>query len=230
MKSNICVSIARPHVDEVIRTMQGAEAEADLLEIRLDALETLPELSVFKKATAKPLLFTCRPGWEGGHFKGDEQQRLGILQKALAAGADFIDIELKAAIEMRRTLLDACSETSCRLLISWHDFSGTPSRQALMTIFQEMYRSGAHIGKIVTTARRFQDVLQVLSLQDEAEEMSFPLIAFCMGEKGRISRLATLELGGFMTYAAPDQGGESAPGQLKVSQLLTMLEILDHAD
>ena len=39
-----------------------------------------------------------------------------------------------------------------------------------------------------------------------------------------VSRLSTLRLGGFMTYAAPDGGDESAPGQIEVSTLRTMLK------
>ncbi len=229
-KKNICLSIARRKTDEVLALLRQAEATADLFEIRLDALDKVPDISRFRETTGKPLLFTCRPQWEGGMFAGEEEARLAILQRAIASGADYIDLELKAAESMRQALLASCAAPSCRLLLSWHDFSGTPSRQALMTIFQQMYRSGAHLGKIVTTARRFQDVLQVLSLQQEAEEMEFPLVAFCMGEAGRISRFATLELGGFLTYAAPDDGEGTAPGQLRATTLKRLLELLHHED
>ena len=229
-KKNICLSIARQQTSAAIELMRQTDAAADLFEIRLDALAELPDFARFREATAKPLLFTCRPQWEGGMYEGTEEERLVILQQAVASGADYLDLELKAAESMRQSLLAACAASSCRLLLSWHDFSGTPSRQALMTIFQQMYRSGAPMGKIVTTAKRFQDVLQVLSLQQEAEEMEFPLVAFCMGEAGRISRLATLELGGFLTYAAPDDGAGTAPGQLRATTLKKLMELLHHAD
>lgn len=227
-RKNICLAIARQKPEAVVTLLRQAESAADLFEIRLDAFTSQPDIALFREATDKPLLFTCRPQWEGGMFTGEETARLEILQKAMAGGADFIDLELKAAESMRQALLTSCDASSCRLLLSWHDFSGTPSRQALMTIFQQMYRSGAHLGKIITTARRFQDVLQVLSLQQEAEEMEFPLVAFCMGEAGRISRLATLELGGFLTYAAPDDGEGTAPGQLRATTLRRLLELLHH--
>jgi 3-dehydroquinate dehydratase-1 len=83
------------------------------------------------------------------------------------------------------------------------------------------------VGKIVTMANSYEDVLRVLNLQTIAVENNFPLIAFCMGRMGMVSRLSTLRLGGFMTYAAPDDGGdESAPGQMEVSTLRTMLKKL----
>ena len=66
----------------------------------------------------------------------------------------------------------------------------------------------------------------MLNLQDEAATLGFPLIAFCMGRAGMISSIATLELGGFMTYAAPDNGPVTAPGQLPASVLRTILTSL----
>jgi 3-dehydroquinate dehydratase-1/3-dehydroquinate dehydratase/shikimate dehydrogenase len=82
------------------------------------------------------------------------------------------------------------------------------------------------VGKIVTMAKTSADVLRVLSLLLLAAEKGFPLIAFCMGKVGMISRLATVQLGGYMTYAAPDSGQVTASGQLKVSALRSMLKTL----
>ena len=45
-----------------------------------------------------------------------------------------------------------------------------------------------------------------------------------------ISRVATLELGGYMTYAAPDDGQLTAPGQLSLSAMLKALECFDEQD
>ena len=227
---NICISVARPTTEEVVACLENNREEADLFEIRLDSLHRIPDLSLFRRATDKPLLFTCRPKWEGGTFDGEEKERQRILEEAVGTGADLIDLELRASEEMRHKMLAACSGSSCGLLLSWHDFTTTPSSQGLLSLFQQMYRSGAHFGKIITTARDFKDVLRVLALQNEAQEMSFPLVAFCMGEIGKISRLATLELGGFMTYAAPAAGAGSAPGQLSAVRLRQMLEMLHDAD
>jgi 3-dehydroquinate dehydratase-1/3-dehydroquinate dehydratase/shikimate dehydrogenase len=70
-------------------------------------------------------------------------------------------------------------------------------------------------------------VRRVLALLELAEQRGFPLIAFCMGAAGRVSRVATLALGGFMTYAAADGAAGTAPGQLSVSQLRGMLRTLE---
>ncbi|MDA8165374.1 MAG: type I 3-dehydroquinate dehydratase [Desulfobacteraceae bacterium] len=220
--ARICVSVAAPSVAEAVRIAREAEPLADVIEIRLDALAA-PEIPPFLEEVRTPLLFTNRPAWEGGGFAGDETARVAPLLAALAAGAAYVDIELNAEPALRDQVLAAARAHGGQVIVSWHDFKVTPSAQAIATILQEQYRSGAHIGKIVTTARDFRDVLRVLALQDEAAEMEFPLIAFCMGRPGMISRVATLELNGFMTYAAPDHGAATAPGQLSASVLRRLL-------
>jgi 3-dehydroquinate dehydratase-1 len=214
--AGICVSIASEKTETALDIAKQAEEQADIIEIRLDALER-PAIDPFIAGLSRPLLFTNRPDWEGGNYKGEEAERVSFLQEAMLAGAAYIDIELKTSHSLKQILFKAIDSTKTKLIISSHDFSGTPSSEKLSEILLQQRSSGAHVGKIVTMAGDYQDVLRVLNLQSEAAEHDFPLIAFCMGRGGMISRLATLKLGGFMTYAAPDTGHAAAPGQLPVS-------------
>lgn len=227
LSGKTCVAIAAHSVAEALQLAQAAEPQADVIEIRLDQLDQ-PAIPPFIQGLTKPLLFTNRAQWEGGHFPGSEEERLDLLQLAIDSGASFIDIELKTDATLRQKLIQA-AKGKCQSIVSWHDFTVTPSKQALHSIFQEQYRSGANIGKIVTMASSFQDVLRVLDLQAAAAEVSFPLIAFCMGPAGIISRIATLHLGGYMTYASADNAKGTAPGQLPISALQTILSELHNA-
>lgn len=225
----ICVSVAGATVPEALAIAQGSESLADVIEIRLDSMAQ-PTVGPFIEGLAKPLLFTNRPTWEGGNFNGEERQRIDLLLRAIEAGAAYVDFELNTESSLQQEILQAARARKCRSVVSWHDFKTTASSQALRTILQRQIQSGADIGKLVTTARCFQDVLRVLDLQTEAAELGFPYIAFCMAGPGMISRVATLDLGGYMTYAAPDQGTATAPGQLTVSSLRTIFHELDHAN
>jgi 3-dehydroquinate dehydratase-1 len=228
--AGICVSIACENETEAVDLAKQSEIHADIIEIRLDSLSN-PEVEPFVKGLSKPLLFTNRPEWEGGAFMGSEVERIGLLLKAIRNNCALVDLELKTAPELRAELLDALiKHTRTGMIISWHDFSSTPSSDELGDILQQQIESGAHVGKIVTMANDYEDVLRVLNLQAIAVENNFPLIAFCMGRMGMISRLATLKLGGYMTYAAPDGGDETAPGQMPVSLIREMLERLNYAD
>lgn len=224
----LCVAVAEEKTASVINVANQMKTLADVIEIRLDAMRP-PEVAPIIAAVQHPLLFTNRPTWEGGAFAGEEEERVASLLEALNASANLVDIELKTQPDLFAQVLEAAKKNRGQVIVSWHDFKGTPSSQALVTIFQQQYRSGAHIGKIVTMANSFTDVLRILELQALAAEMEFPLIAFCMGRAGMISRIATLELGGYMTYAAPDSGRTTAPGQLTISSLRTIMEQFDRA-
>jgi 3-dehydroquinate dehydratase-1/3-dehydroquinate dehydratase/shikimate dehydrogenase len=225
----LCVSIAAATQAEALALAQKSEAVADVIEIRLDGM-THPDLPLFLAGLSKPLVFTNRPTWEGGNCADEEKERLGLLKKAAEAGAAYVDLELNADPTLATELIGAARANNCQTIVSWHDFKCTASRQALTEIFQRQCRSGADIGKIVTTARCFQDVFRVLALQEQAAELGFPLIAFCMGPLGMISRVATTDLGGYMTYAAPDNGPATAPGQLPASALRRIFTELDHGN
>jgi 3-dehydroquinate dehydratase-1/3-dehydroquinate dehydratase/shikimate dehydrogenase len=221
----ICVSLAGKDAAAVYDQVQPVLDEVDVIEIRLDAMPD-PEVAKCCSLLRKPLLFTHRPGWEGGEFNGFEDDRVRPLFDAVQLQAAYIDFELRADPQLRSQLLEAMANSPCRMIISWHDFKTTPPAAELEELLQLMMASKAHIGKIVTTARNPAEVLRVLQLQQTAMEAGFPLSCFCMGEPGRISRLATLYLGGYMSYAALNSGQATAAGQLSVQQLSRLTGLL----
>jgi len=218
----ICAAVARASISEALEAAEQETSMADVIEIRLDYLREIA-VSPFLAAIGKPLLFTNRPVWEGGRFAGVEEARLAPLVEAVAQNAGYVDLELRSPDESLARLQRHIAQSSTRLILSWHDFQKTPAREGLMATLHAMQDKGAHIGKIVTMASDFHDVLRVLQLQEEASRLQFPLIAFCMGPPGVISRLATLELGGFMTYCSAGDGAATAPGQLSVGTLRGIL-------
>lgn len=214
----ICVSIAGKTVDEGVAAAREISALADVIEIRLDYLKEAA-VRPFIAQLSTPLLFTNRPVWEGGGFAGDEEERIVPLLEAVRLGASYVDLELKAPPSSHQALLAAMDDSDCQLILSWHNFQETPSDAELVGRLAMIQDQGAHIAKIVTMAHDYHDVLRVLMLQEKAVQMDIPLIAFCMGRAGVISRVATLELGGYMTYCAAGEREATAPGQLTVSVL-----------
>ncbi len=220
----ICVSVAAKTPASVASAVKPVLDLVDVVEVRLDAMA---KINVEKCCSllAKPLLFTHRPGWEGGEFSGSEAKRIEPLFEAIKQRAAYIDFELNADARYRRQLLDALAVTETKMIISSHDFQSTPEANRLADILAEQIDSGAHIGKIVTVAHDRFDVLKVLNLLEKAADKNFPLCAFCMGETGRLSRIASIFFGGFMTYGALNEAQATAPGQLSVSKLNEVLKM-----
>lgn len=225
LSGGICVAVALQDTPAAVRAVQPVLPDVDVVELRLDAMRQ-PDIAGLCRQIERPLLFTNRAAWEGGACQVPDEERLKPLLAAVRCQAAYVDLELRTDPSLRRRLLDEIQGSTTRLIISHHDFARTPDTGQLSAILQEQAQSGAHIGKIVTMASNHLDVLRVLHLQCEAKARNFPLIAFCMGEAGKISRIITLLLGGFMTYAALDASQATAPGQLTVQQLKTALALL----
>ena len=223
-KGKICMSVSAADVDILARTVQENSALVDLVEIRLDAMRS-PEVDRCMQMVHLPLLFTNRPIWEGGAFSGSEEERLQPVLQAVKMQAAYVDLELRADQALREHLLDVKQSSPTRLILSWHDFTSTPTTEELTDLLRRMRTAGADIGKIVTTANTRDDVLRVLALLLEADKVAFPISAFCMGTVGRISRFAAIYLGGEMTYVAASEDQATAPGQLsaaRMNQLCTL--------
>jgi 3-dehydroquinate dehydratase type I len=82
-----------------------------------------------------------------------------------------------------------------------------------------MIQLGADVIKIVSFARSWEDNLSVLSLIPLAKERRQKIVAFCMGEKGKISRIFSPFFGAAWTYASIDRARVSASGQMTVREL-----------
>ena len=67
-------------------------------------------------------------------------------------------------------------------------------------------------------ARDRSDIPRLFRLYYQAESLGMPLVSFCMGDTGRISRIACLAMGAFMSFASLESGLETAPGQIPLKK------------
>lgn len=224
----ICIALAAPDTVELLKIIERERESADMIEIRLDAL-TKPASNDLKRcieACKCPVICTCRHSSEGGNWQGTEEELKEILLSAADNGASFVDIELSAGKIFISDLSDQLKTSKCGIIVSFHDFSGTPDRTALVDIMKKEQEAGADIGKIVVMASEKKDCYNTLSLYPEAAKKKFSLVAFSMGDRGRISRLACLAMGAPFTFAAPDSSEETAPGQIKASHMRKLFDNL----
>jgi 3-dehydroquinate dehydratase type I len=185
-------------------------------EVRLDYLKR-PDLKQLFRTRPGPVIATNRLATEGGRWKGTEEERRRLLEEALELGVNFLDVELATDATWRQELYRRRGDTG--LILSWHDFSGTPDLFRLEAIMAEMLAEDAQILKVVTWARKPEDNLLVLSLISPARALGREIIAFCLGPLGKWSRIAAPSLGSYLTYAPFSRRGASAPGQLTVNEM-----------
>ena len=218
----ICVPIIARNTDEALAKIAMANPMADMLEIRLDLMDTFDLHKIFQ-AVGKPVLATYRSKREGGKGSTDPKLCTQNILSALHAGADLVDVELWLPRKWRNKIFDAQGRSDT--VISIHVRDGTPSDEELEKIFSDCTATGADIVKIVTRAKTWEDNLRVLKLIPKAHEHHVKIIAFCMGSVGKISRVYSHIMGAYLTFASLQAGDESADGQMPIMEMKNKLKI-----
>lgn len=227
----ICIPVVAATQAEALQFIDRSAGLADILELRMDLLRDgqLNALlaAVRSVSPAVKVLVTNRP-WGAAAARG-EKERIAVLREAVSLGADFVDVELATAvvwIAKIRALIHA-NEDRTRLIVSHHDFRQTPSRQALIRLLGAAVHAGAQVTKIVTQACTQEDNLAILNLIPYARRRNWEIIAFCMGDQGKMSRVMAPLVGSLFTFAALEEGNESAPGQLTVREMRQIWRIME---
>jgi len=208
---------------QALEKMKAISPMADLMEVRLDVMDSF-DLKEIMQAAAKPVIVTYRSKKEGGNGLAPYDTRVRHLLGAIEAGADFVDVEFSMPQIYRQEIFQACDLS--RLIISAHFCNKTPPGENLEDTLKKMTATGAGIVKIITYARAPEDNLRVLGLIPQARKLGVRIIAFCMGPAGRISRISSLILGGYLSFASFEEGQESASGQIPVKNMRKMLALL----
>ncbi len=203
----LCEVIAARTMTE-LRAKRDAARDADLVELRLDLVDR-PDVHGALDGRRKPVIVTCRPTWEGGQFRGSEEERQLLLRQAFEAGAEYVDVEWSAkGVErwMRREDLD-------RLILSTHDFAAVP--RDLDDRVDAMRARGAAIVKVAVAVKSLREVTQLLRVGRRQSSRNRTVL-IGMGMAGIASRILPGHFGSCWTYA----GAGFAPGQISGGRLL----------
>ena len=229
----ICTTIQNRNYEQILAALEDCE----MAEIRLDRCELTAKETDELFTSDVPLVATCRINEIASNDaslqdltpQSREIKAMQIAEKrlirAIEAGARYVDVELEAQKQMSKRVRQAAHENGTIFIRSYHDFEGTDSLEALKAIVEKCVYHGADMVKIVTTAHSEADVEKVMALYDWCSEEKVSgnekigalsdggLIAFCMGDEGRRSRLDCLMHGAPYTYAALSEEEAAAPGQ-----------------
>ena len=232
----ICTTIINKDIQGVLSALEMCE----MAEVRLDSCSlSMKDIDeVFSSDV--PLVATCRIAEVMADELQDpslsEQSReikaLQIVEKrlvrAIEAGARYVDVEMEAPKHVSKRIRSVAHENGTVFIRSYHDFEGTGSLENLHAMVEKCRYHGADLVKLVTMAHSQEDVDRVMSLYDWCKMEGTGgvealadggLIAFCMGEAGKQSRVDCLREGAPYTYAALTSEEAAAPGQWPVDKM-----------
>ena len=243
----ICTVIQNKSFEQILQVLEHCE----MAEVRLDRCALTPRQIDECFSSDVPLIATCRvaevmanePSLQDVSLSAQSREIKAAqiaenrLCRAIEAGARYVDVEIEAPKQMSKRVRNMAHENGTVFIRSYHDFEGTAAVDALRTLVVKCHYHGADMVKVATMASSQEDVERVLSLYEWCEGMRGTdmenladggLVAFCMGDLGRESRLECLRRGAPFTYAAldgvlvqPEVSPEvAAPGQWSMSEMM----------
>ena len=218
-------------VDEALHmAADEVAAGARLIEWRVDALAEDPSglacILRLVRQSPVPCIVTIRGAAEGGGWRGEDTDRVSMLEAIGTAteGPRYIDFEqdcLQRSANLRQKVLLAVDherqvrDLKTGLIESFHDFQTRPTD--LVRRLSRMWEDPAcAVAKVAWRARSVRDCLEAFELMRQAPK---PTVVICMGGPGIASRVLSPKFGGFMCYAKAQGDMGTAPGQLTVPQL-----------
>lgn len=226
--------------EQVLRQAQaiGANADADLIEFRLDYLDFATDpvrIAALGKQVAiaahgKPMIVTFRTKAEGGAREISDADYGKLYAALLPAGfIDLLDLEMFRAPEVVGALVAQAHARGIKVVMSSHDFYATPDTAEIVTRLRRQDALGADVLKIAVMPKSPADVLRLMdaTAQIRASYSDKPQLTMSMGGLGAVTRLSGEAFGSDLTFGMI--GTPSAPGQVDVGQLRQVLNTVHAA-
>lgn len=209
---NLCLVVAEETVDQAAAVLDRYAAAVPLFEVRADFLADLgPETAaLLRSRTDRNLVFTARLPEDGGRWTAGEAARARAYERAVAAGFDFVDLEIGALPGLE------CGGRT-RVIRSFHDMRGLPGD--IREIFARARAIPGEIPKIAVTLAGPEDTVRFLEWNAELRDSdASPRIVTAMGRRGAFSRILGSRLGILHTYV-PIPGKLLLPGMVDLKAM-----------
>ncbi len=203
----ICISIAQESRRLALADMLNASRQCDLLEVRLDRFGKAPDLGDLLAVKPKPVIMSCRRPCDGGLWDGSEDERLAILRQCIISKADYVEIELDVADQVRRF-------PPTKRVISYTNRMETPANIA--DIYAQAQTKSPDVIKLTTLARTPEEAWPLVQILARAP---LPTVVVGLGKPGVLLSVLGAKIGAPWTYAALERGMEAYPDQPTVADL-----------
>ena len=232
----VAVPIVGTNNVELIKEVKGLKGiKLDIVEWRVDFYENVENIEKVKEILAEirailthtPILFTFRTKKEGGEREVPVEYYVKLnCEIAKTKQVDLVDVELFTGDDYVQEVVETAHANGVKVVMSNHDFFKTPEKEEIVSRLTKMTKLNADLPKIAVMPQREADVLTLLCATNEMKEKytDQPIITMSMAGMGVISRLCGEFFGSALTFGAAKKA--SAPGQIGVEDLNTVLQIL----
>jgi 3-dehydroquinate dehydratase I len=196
--------------------LKVAPERVDIMELRMDGLLAEGGLDrgdyrkLARLSNRHPLLLTVRHPLEGGAIPTmDSRARLRWYREFLPAAA-LLDVEARslrgAAGGRFGELVEEARSARRGVVVSAHDFEGTPSLARMRSLGRFAMARGADVFKLAVRLRKPLDFARLVEFGGSAFGRGVLSLMGMGPEFGRVSRLAMASLGSALNYGYLDAG------------------------
>lgn len=204
----ICISVAPTSRQLAKVDLFNASRHCDLIELCLDHLAKEPDIAEMIDGIDKPILISCRRPEDGGHYAGTEEQRQGLLRKAIIAGPAYIELELDIANkiprfgQVKRVVSYTCLD---------HALGNIDS------VFEKAKDAKADVVKFTWPTPDLESAWPLLAAVTKKREL--PVVGLGIERAGLTFSMLGRKYGSPWVYAALEQGMEAHAGLATVWEL-----------
>jgi len=207
----ICISVCAKTVDELRRKTAEARELCDVVELRLDCLNS-PNEQVAEVTFPTNSIVTLRPREQGGNADLAVDVRSDFWKTfGRRCGADLEEDVIADAPAMAEPVI-----------CSFHDFTGAAD---VDEAYRRLSKTSADVIKIAAAVNDAADTIDVWKLLLKANAEGRSIIPIAMGEAGKWTRILGLAHGAYLTYASPEAGSETAPGQITARDMIDVYRV-----
>src|SRR5581483_5766465 len=149
----------------------------------------------------KPVIMSCRRPQDGGQWDGSENDRLTVLRQCIISKADYVEIELDVADQVRKF-------PPAKRVISYTNLEETPSNIA--EIYAQAQTKSPDVIKLTTLARTPEEAWPLLQI---LARPALPTVVVGLGPASVMLSLLGKKIGAPWAYAALEKGMEAYEGQ-----------------
>lgn len=223
----------RTQEEVLLEAHRARKSPCDLVEWRIDRFDAVKQAGAvanlshqIRDLIQKPLLITFRTVAEGGQLElAVEEYYILYHHILLNASVDLIDLELAMPDYIVLGLKNIAYLNNVQVIMSFHDFIGTPNKNMLFQKLKLMQEKGANIAKLAVMPNSVDDVLSLMTTTLRAsKQLDIPVMTMAMGDLGKVSRFTGELFGSAATFAALEE--TSAPGQLPLRTMRDLQDLL----
>lgn len=201
--------------------------EPEMIPQPLDSVDVHTALASLKQGIELPVVLTCRPERQGGHYPGDEGQRIEVLKAAIESGVSWIDLEVDMESKPRKALVDAAGDKT-RVIASQHSSEQPPSASEIIQDVVDNSDAGEMVKMCYRTLGR-HDGLRLFEAAWQLNGSGTPNAIMGTGSGGDWTRIHAPLLGQAMVYTTMEAGWHlSRQGRINASDLQTAWQLLEY--